>query len=134
MGKKLTSRLVKGFEDDGLPKEPLHSLHSACFYITTILRDTAHGYFFALDLASKKYEILSVYQLDEMFKKMFPMHYPFRDLGTNDIFWVEDYMVLGGFWKVRGVPGVCRSYGEALAINMDMWEQMCEYYRTADSK
>lgn len=45
------------------------------------------------------------------------------------IYWVENYCGLCSGWKVEGHPGVVNNYGAAIALNMGLWEEMCEYYR-----
>jgi len=118
------------YKDQGHPQEPLHSLHDACRHIVKTLKNTHHSYFFAMDLACDKYKIKDEYQVDKMFKKMYPDFHPFQEIGRSEIFRVEDYYGMGSFWKIKGLPGVFRSYGEAIAMNMDMWEEMCDYYRS----
>jgi len=49
-------------------------------------------------------------------------------MGSPFLF-INNYHGMGPGWKVDGLPGVFNTYGGAIAANMDLWEEMCEWHR-----
>jgi hypothetical protein len=61
-----------------------------------------------------------------VWKQYFQWHYGARDsFGKRKKckwVWCEG-------WAVEGMPGICNTYAGAVAKNMGLWEEYCEYWR-----